>query len=170
MARSIALAGTLVLLLGCARERLSDEEVAHAWLARDCTVTGQRELETDLRSRGEALEKRFLVAFSAGPPSASIEIVLANVDAIYKRRQDRLKTERIRKTSVEAIDAARNLSLADERRKARDRTDYNYRAAAVRGLAIIGRPEGMRLVRRVAADRGSPYGPVARYALEHLPK
>lgn len=168
MARKLAAILILILLLAAAayfwylRQQHYAELAAH-WLARDCTVTDQAALETEIRDAGEALEPLFLQAFANGPPQREMDALLASIDRIYSRRQQRVRAGK----AYQEPGMANSLSLPDERQQAKNNFDHGYRAAALNALRIIGRSKGVELLRRLAAqDSASPFQYLARLALQ----
>jgi len=139
-----------------------DAELAAQWLARDCTVTDQVLTEQRIRNRGEVLEPVFIAAFTNGPPQTEVERLLSRMDVVYRRRQERISTE----PQYRAL-AGDLLSLADEKQQAKDNYDHGYRAAALNGLRIIGRPAGRQLLQRISAgEQSSPYQYLAKLFLQ----
>jgi hypothetical protein len=184
MARSIAATALLALLLGGVSCERGDRALARRWLLRNCTVTEQRELEAQVKRRGGALEPLLLEAFVTGPPQRDVNALLAEVERTYQRRQKwlaavELTSERGQKRraaggvsglSPELVEALRKVSLAEERQRAASRLDHNYRAAALAGLALIGRPEGKQLLERLAAEHTSPFRYLAEPAAGKRPR
>lgn len=167
MARKLVLILVLVLLLlwggyWYVRHRM-DVELAAQWLARDCTVTDQVLFEKSIRDRGEALEPVFIDAFTNGPPQTEVDQLLSGIDAVYKRRQERISggDQQYRALTGDL------LSLADEKQQAKDNYDHGYRAAALNGLRITGRPAGRQLLLRLSAqEQASPYQYLAKLFLQ----
>ena len=166
MVRKLVVIVILILLLAWSgyryfRHRM-DAELAAQWLARDCTVTDQDLFEKGIRDRGEALEPMFIQAFSNGPASAEIDELAASIDVVYKRRQERIRSGQGYKEA-----AGESLSLVNETQLAENNFDFGYRAAALNGLRIIGRPAGRQLLQRLAAqDSASPFRYLATLYLQ----
>src|ERR1051326_1294860 len=162
MARRIILGIVPVALLlsffVCRYARRPDSRtLAAQWLARDCSVTEQAQLETEIRDRGASREPLFIKAFEDGPPQAALADLNATTDAAYQRRQQQFGSGKTYGLSATDIQALRSPSLADEQQDVREDFDHSYRAAALNALGIIGRPEGRQLLQRLAADQASPF-------------
>jgi hypothetical protein len=139
-----------------------DAELAAHWLARDCTVTDQDLFEKTIRDRGDALEPLFVEAFLKGPPQSEMDTLFAAIEVRYARRQQRI-------TAGQAYHelAGESLSLADEKQQAKDAFEQGYKAAALNGLRIIGKPEGRRLLQDLSMqDSASPYQYLAKLLLQ----
>jgi len=166
MARKLVFIILVVLLLVWGGYRYfrhrQDLELAAQWLSRDCTVTDQVLFERAIRERGAALEPLFIEAFSNGPPRSEMDKILASIDAFDSRRQEKIRAGQTNYQRTED-----GLSLAEEKQHAQADFDHGYRAAALNGLRIIGRPAGRQFLQGLSAqESASPYQYLARLLLQ----
>lgn len=163
--RVILLVAILALSAGCRRKE-SDAALAGRWLTNTCTVSEQANLVRDVRARGQALETIFIEAFRNGPSQARLNTLLDSVEHNWSLLQVQIAEPDVYGLSQEEIAAMRSISLADEKREALERLDFNYRSAALTALSITRGPAGKELLAGVARNADSPFRSIASLVLK----
>ncbi len=167
LSRSVAV-GLCGILVACPgwRER---REVVQRWLATDCGVRERGRLEARLRQLGPQAEPALIEAFDRGPSASDLKLALASAGSNYDEVQARLQANKNDGLNPAEIAAIRVVSRDAHLAKLQAEYVYNFRAAALAGLAITRGAKGQELIRRLAADGKSPFQPIAILAVQRSP-
>ena len=147
---------------GCGREP-AEPAAAERWLSR--TAAPDPDLIDQLRQDSRAAETVFIAAFTNGPPEAEREALADLVDWDWAMLQVQLAESEAYGLSDSEIEDIKSISLSEDKSEELLNFDYNYKAAALAGLAITQGQAGRQLLERVAADPNSPHRSVAIAAL-----
>ena len=128
--------------------------IAKRWLARSCTVGASASLEAELRAAGARAERDLLDAYSNGSGSLADEVA-AEAGREYEEVIAALDAGRSYGLSPAEVTLIRSESEQVHMREARNEFDRAYRRAALSGLGILARPEGIALLRRIATNPAS---------------
>ena len=168
--RAVVLPILLALATGCGpstQEGPSTEQalLLERWLANAGTAADNAALVAEIRANREALEGRFIEAFRNGPGDARYEALDESVERVWSLAQVQLAEPEVYNLDDEDIAEMKSLSLETERRQARQRLEYNFKAAALLGLAITQGSEAKAVLAQVTADETSPFRMLASNAL-----
>jgi len=159
-ARRLVLLGTLALC-ACSSDSCT---IAQRWLERSCGVGEAHALDADLRAAGARAETDLIDAYLTGPGRLGDEVA-DEAGRQYDEVIAALDAGRSYGLSADEIAAVRSESRQAHVRDARGEYERAYRRAALSGLAVVGRREGLALLRRVAADPSSSDRETAMMAL-----
>jgi hypothetical protein len=159
----LAVAAMLAFVPNC--DRKSEEPAAKAaaerWLRQTETGPDLADLIKQLRENPQVAEAVFIEAFNNGPTEAERETLADTIDWHWAMMQVQLADPEAYGLSDSEKDAMKSISLSEEKSEELLTFEYNYKAAALTGLAITHGQAGKQLLDRVAADRNSPYWNVA---------
>src|SRR5262249_41275571 len=122
--------------------------VATRWLLSSCTV-GDARVDAELRSAGAPAADTLLRAYRNGSGRLADDVE-TNAGKEYDRIIDALDHGRTYGLSPAEVSDVRRETRAVHMRHARDLFDASYREAALTGLAVIGRPQDVAFIQRIA--------------------
>jgi hypothetical protein len=160
-ARRLVLLGTLALC-ACSTDSCT---IVRRWLEQSCGSGEAHALDAELRAAGARAEKDLIDAYRNGPGRLGDEMA-AEAGRQHDEVIAALDAGRSYGLSAAEIAAVRSETREAHVREARDEYEQAYRRAALSGLAVVGRPEGLTLLRSVAADRSSPDRETAMVVLQ----
>jgi len=150
---ALTIAWLVILAAGIGCSRTTDPAAAR-WLRQGCAMGEPRVPETDLRMGGDSAAGELLRAYHDGPGRLADEIA-NEAGREYDEVIDALDHNRTYGLTASEIDAIRRETRAVHVRDARDDFEDAYRGAALAGLAVIGRPQDVALLRSIASTAGS---------------
>lgn len=155
----------LLVAVGIVWHHVRAYRLVAIWLAQDCSVDEGDALETRLTRGGGAVESALIAAFEHGAPPEKRQVIAGAAGRQYDQTITALNASRSYSLSASEQQAIRDLTREAFVSRSVDAGDRRYRSAALRGLAIVSRPNGLALVRRVASDAHSPFRQLAIAAL-----
>ncbi len=154
-----------LLCLGQACVPQSDR-VATRWLRASCGSGETADSDVELRAAGDSAADALRRAYSGGSGHLADEAAI-EAGKHYDQVIDALDHGRTYGLSTSEVDAIRRETKPVHVRRARDDFEDSYRSAALTGLAVIGRPRDLTMLRGIALDTSSDYRDAAASALEY---
>jgi hypothetical protein len=153
----------LALAVSCARPP-DRAPLLDRWVTSAGADTEQPELVAEVLANREAMERQFIEAFRNGPGDARREVLEESVARVWSLAQVQLAEPDVYGLDDGDIAEMKSLSLDTEKRRAWERLEHNFKAAALLGLGITQGSEAKAVVAKVAADKSSPFWMLATNA------
>jgi len=160
--RPLAVGWLVACTVSCAHR---PNAVVTQWVLQNCRVGEQDTLETKLRTEGKAAERGLIRYYGDGPGSSTHAEIEAEAGRQFDEIIGALNAGRTYGLSGSEVDSIRADSRSEYIQAAVDDFDNGFRTATLKGLAVVGRPKGVKLLRRVATDPSSSDRQVAIAAL-----
>lgn len=159
MARTLVSTSLLVVLALAAGCRQAPEKapLVDRWLAGGNDPAQVQELIRELQANRDEVESQLIEAFRTGPADEQLEAIETSEERVWSRIQVQLAEPETYRLTEKDIAAMKAISLADQKRIARDRFAYNFKATALQGLKITKGQSAQALLREVASDPKSPF-------------
>ena len=158
----VAVAAMLTFVVGCGRKSEPPAKAAaERWLRQTEAGPDLADLIKQLRQDPQVAEAVFIEAFNNGPTEAERETLADTIDWHWAAMQVQLADPEAYGLSDSEKEAMKSISLSEEKTEELLTFEYNYKAAALTGLALTQGQTGKQLLERVAADPNSPYRNVA---------
>ena len=141
-------------------------EIVNRWLLNTCGVGDSEVQAQQLRGLGTRARAALIRAFTDGPAVSSVREVEVQAEERFTKRQALLERGTGLGLSPEHLAAARRVTRTEFVTRATSDFVHQYRAEALRGLAVIGGEEARAFLRAIADDEASEFGVVATLALE----
>jgi hypothetical protein len=142
--------------------------VVMQWMRQDCRAREEEPLEPKLKAGGEAAEQALLRYYDEGSEASTRSEVEAAAGRDFDVIMGALNAQppRTYGLSRDEVASIRAQSRPEYILEALEDFNDGFRVAALDGLAVVGRPEGVALLRRIAADHDSPDREAAIAALK----
>ncbi len=172
---SIILAG-VVLIDSCARTPRrpvfpqppnSPDKVLEVWLAKNCKVGEENDLEQYMRRFGPQLTPKLIQAFEQGPPDAQKQAIASHAVSELAELRQRTASLRLRPEDAQRIMA---IDYAAYSGKAVAEFTQAYKSSALAGLGTTRTPGAIAYLRAETLKPGSDFQGLAGAILAHIGK